>query len=208
MTYQTSEQTSMVSSELRELLEEKTGILLLIAGGLLLPNIAVRNLRGKVEFSIPELLPGWAGVVFSTSGLAVVGLAIPFVALLGLYYRFTSETPRVAVAGGALMALTPVLLVSGLLSMLVPALPDVPNLTFLSPLPYMVGVGLFGLAFFRKSGSVRFAGVPLLAFSGTWALLYATDGWVPFVELLAVSLLATGYLLYTDPTTRNDAAPA
>ncbi|MFD1514012.1 hypothetical protein [Halomarina rubra] len=194
----------MIRSEVRELLEEQTGVLLLVAGGLLVPDVAGRTLRRFVDLSVPALLPGWAGAVLS---LATVGFALAFVALLGLYYRLADDTPRVAVAGGALMVLTPVLFVSGLLSLQVGPLPDVPNLAFLSLLPYVAGVGLFGLAYLRKPGPVRFTGVPLLVFAGTWALPYAdglTGGVLPtgfpFVELLAASLLAMGYLLATDST--------
>lgn len=92
---------------------------------------------------------------------------------VGLYHRLTSKTPRLTVEGGALMALTPILFVSGLLTMLIQPLPELPNLLFLSPLPYTAGEGSYGLAFFWKDGSIRLVGIPLLVLSGTWTLLYA-----------------------------------
>ncbi|WP_345409820.1 hypothetical protein [Haladaptatus pallidirubidus] len=71
------------------------------------------------------------------------------------------------------------------------------------------------LAFFWKDGSIRFVGVPLLGFSGTWTLLYAVGlknrelpGGLPFVELLAVSLVTMGYLLYTSSNTHNNGTTA
>lgn len=203
----------MIASEMRELIEEKTGILLLIAGGLLLIQPAVDVLPKYIGFSIQEILPGW--VEFGISTGAYVGLGIPFIALLGLYHRLTSETPRLAVAGSALIALTPVLILFGVLTVLVRPLPDLLSLLWLSPLPYILGTGSFGLAFLRKNGSVRFVGVSLLAFSGTWALAYAVglkNGGLPrrflFVELLAVSLVAMGYLLYASSNTPNSGTHA
>lgn len=203
----------MIISELRDLIEEKTGILLLIAGCLLLIRTAVNLSPYYIGFSIQTILPGWVEFVISAG--AYVGLGIPFIALLGLRHRLTSETPRLAVAGGALMALTPVLFLSGLLTVLVRPLPDLLYLLLLSPLPYVVGAGSFGLAFLWKNGSVRFVGIPLLVFSGTWALTYAVglkNGGLPsrflFIELLAVSLVAMGYLLYVSSNPPNSGAPA
>lgn len=205
----------MVQLELRELLEEKAGVLLLVAGGCLSVQIAATRLPDFVGFTLRGSLPEWAGFVFTTGLLGFVGIGLPFVALSGLYYRLTSETPRLAVAGGALMALTPFLFLGGLLTVLIRPVPELPYLLWLSPLPYVVGTGSFGLAFLWKSGSVRFVGIPLLLFSGTWTLTYAVGlengelpGWLPFVELLAVSLVAMGYLLYTSSTTRNNGVPA
>ncbi|NHN58946.1 MULTISPECIES: hypothetical protein [Halorussus] len=205
----------MINVELRELLEEKTGALFLIAGGFLLSHIAVRTLPNYIALTVQERLPGWAGFIFSTGLFGLIGLAIPFVALFGLYHHLTSKTPRLAVAGGALMALTPILYLSGLLTVLIRPLPEVPYLLWLSPLPYMMGAGSFGLAFLRKNGPIRFVGIPLLVFSGTWTLMYtvalengSVPGWLPFVELLAVSLIAMGYLLYPSSTAPNDGAPA
>lgn len=205
----------MINLGLRELLEEKTGALLLIAGGLLSIHIVIRALPDFVGFTVREGLPGWAGFLSPVALLGLVGVGLPFVALFGLYHRLTSETPRLAVAGVALMALTPILFLSGLLTALIGPIPTLPSLLWFSPLPYVAGVGSFGLAFLRKSGSVRFVGIPLLAFSGTWALVYAVGlkngdlpGWVPFFELLAVSLVAMGYLLYRTSTTRDTGVPA
>lgn len=204
----------MVHLELRKLLEEKTGILLLIAGGFLLIEMMIKILPDLLGFTVREKLPGWFGLIFPSGLLGLIGLAIPFIALLGLYHRLTSETPRLAVVGGTLMALTPLLFLSGLLTMLIQPLPELPNLLWLSPLPYIVGAGSFGLAFFWKDGSIRFVGVPLLGFSGTWTLLYAVglkNGGVPeqlpFVELLAISLVAMGYLLHSSSTTHTNGSP-
>ena len=203
----------MVQLELRQLLEEKTGALLLIAGGFLSIHIGVTALPNLVGFTAPERLPGWASFVFSTGVL--VGLGLPFIALVGLYYRLSSTTPRLAVVGGALMALTPTLFVGGLLTVFIRPLPDVPALLWFSPLPYIVGAGSFGLAFLWQKDSSRFVGIPLLVFSGTWMLTYAVGlkngelpGWMPFIEVLAVSLVAMGYLLYTGPPIHNNGAPA
>ena len=147
--------------------------------------------------------------------IGLIGRAIPVIALFGLYHRLTSETPRLAAVGGTLMALTPVLFVSGLLTILIQPLPELPYLLFLSPLPYIAGAGSFGLAFFWKDGPIRFVGIPLLGFSGTWILLYAVglkngelSGGLPSTELLAVSLVTMGYLLYTNSSTHNNSAPA
>lgn len=206
---------SMIHLELRELIEEKTGVLLLIAGGFLSIEVVVRALPNFAGFTVQGAPLGWASFILSTGMIGLIGLALPFIALVGLYHRLTSETPRLAVVGGALMALTPVLFVSGLLTMLIQPLPELPNLLFLSPLPYIAGTGFFGLAFFWKDGSIRFVGVPLLGFSGTWTLLYAiglknggVPGWFPSSELLAVSLVTMGYLLYTNSTTHHNGAPA
>lgn len=200
----------MIRSELRELLEEKTGALLLIAGGFLLLQILVRTLPDFVGFTVHEGLPEWTGFVFSAGLLGLVGTAIPFVALPGLYHRLSSETPRLAVAGGALMALTPVLYLAGLLTILIRPVPKLLYLLWLSPLPYIAGTAFFGLAFFWKDGSVRFVGVPILLFSGRWTLLYAiglkngdVPEWFPSGELLAISLVTMGYLLYTTSTTHD-----
>ncbi len=113
------------------------------------------------------------------------------------------------------MALTPILYLVGLLTILIGPVPKLLYLLWLSPLPYVVGTAFFGLAFFWKDGSVRFVGVPLLLFSGRWTLLYAiglktgdVPGWFPSGELLAVSLVTMGYLLYTSSTTRDSGAPA
>ena len=205
----------MVQLELRELLEEKTGALLLIAGVFLSTQIVIRALPDFVGVTVQERLPRWVGFIFPTGLLGLIGLAIPFIALLGLYHRLTSETPRLAVVGGALMALTPLLFVSGLLTLLISSIPRLPYLLWLSPLPYIAGTGCFGLAFFWKDGSIRFVGIPLLVFSGTWTLLYAVGlkngevpGGLPFVELLAVSLVTMGYLLYTSSTTHHNGVPA
>ncbi|WP_276299297.1 hypothetical protein [Halorussus lipolyticus] len=205
----------MVRLELRELLEEKTGALLLIAGGFLLFQTMVRTLPDFVGFAVSERLPEWAGFIFSAALPDLIGLAIPFIALFGLYHRLTSETPRLAVVGVALMALTPTFFVSGLLTLLIRPLPELPYLLWLSPLPYMLGTGCFGLAFFWKNGSIRFVGIPLLVFSGTWILLYAVSlkngevpDWLPTVELLAMSLVTMGYLLSTDSATRHEGTPA
>lgn len=188
----------MIISELRELIEEKTDILLLIAGGILLVQTVVNISPDYIGFSIQKILPEWVEFAISTG--VYVGLGIPFIALLGLYHRLTSETPRLAVAGGALMALTPVLFLSGLLTVLVRPLPDLLYLLLLSPLSYILGAGAFGLAFLWKTSSIRFVGIPLLVFSGTWALAYVIgleNGRLPrgfpFVELLAVSLVAMGF---------------
>lgn len=197
----------MIQLELRELLEEKTGALLLTAGGFLLIQIVIRALQNFAGFTVQEGLPGWAGGIFSTGLLGFIGLAIPFIALVGLYHHLTPTTPRLAVAGGVLMALTPILFLIGFLTMLIQPLPELPYLLWLSPLPYILGAGSFGLAFLWKNGSIRFVGIPLLVFSGAWALIYTIGlrngeipGGVPFVELLAVSLLAMGYLLSTNST--------
>ena len=207
----------MTRSKLRELVEAETGLLLSIAGGFLAVQIAVRELPDFVGVTVGKSLPEWTGVVFSLGpfGLAGFGLGLPFVALFGLYHRLTAETPRVAVAGGALMALTPILFFGGLLSVLLPPLPDSLALLFVSPVPYVVGTALFGLAFLRRDESVSSVGIPLLVFSGTWALAYAIGlengflpGWVPFIELLAVSLVSMGYLLSPDSTTRSDSVRA
>ena len=205
----------MVQLKLRELLEEKTGVLLLIAGGSLLIQALVRNLSDFVGFTIQERLPEWAGLIPPTELIGLVGIAIPFIALLGLYHRLTSKTPRLAVLGGALMALTPILFLSGLLTILIRPLPELPYLLWLSPLPYIVGIGSFGLAFFWKDGSIRFVGIPLLVFSGTWALIYIVglkNGEIPeqlpFVELLTASLVTMGYLLSTSSVTHNNSASA
>src|SRR6056297_1651135 len=135
----------MTRSELRELLEAETGLLLSIAGGFLAVQIAVRELPDFVGVTVGESFPEWTGVVFSLGRLAIAGfgLGLPFVALFGLYHRLTAETPRVAVAGGALMALTPILFFSGLLSVLLPPLPDSLSLLFLSPLSSVVGTAFF-----------------------------------------------------------------
>lgn len=207
----------MIRSELRELLERETGLLLLIAGGVLSIQIAVRALPDFVGFTAPAGLPEWAGVVVSLGRLGLVGfgLGLPFVALFGLYDRLRSESPRLAVAGGGLMTLAPILFFSGLLSVLLPPLPDSLSLLFLSPVPYVVGTAFFGLAFLRRDASLSSVGVPLLVFSGTWLLAYALGlengelpGWLPFVELLAVSLVAMGYLLSGSSAARNDGTPA
>lgn len=205
----------MIHLELRKLLEEQTGTLLLIAGGFLLIEIVIRALPNFAGFTVQGAPLGWASFLLSTGTIGLIGRALPFVALVGLYHRLTTETPRLAAVGGTLMALTPVLFVSGLLSMLIQPLPEVPYLLFLSPLPYIVGAGSFGLAFFWKDGSIRFVGIPLLGFSGTWALLYAVGlkngelpGGLPSTELLAVSLVTMGYLLYTNSTTHDNGVPA
>ncbi|MFC6723892.1 hypothetical protein ACFQE1_05795 [Halobium palmae] len=92
---------------------------------------------------------------------------------------------------------------------------DLQYLLWLSPLPSLVGVGLFALTYLRRVGSIRFVGIPLLVFSGTWALAFAVglaDGGLPaglpFVELLAVSLIAMGSLLTVGSTTPNSRTPA
>ncbi|WP_135854164.1 hypothetical protein [Halorussus salinus] len=207
----------MIRSELRELLERETGLLLLIAGGVLSVQIAVGALPDFVGVTVRPGLPEWAGVVVSIGQFALVGfgLGLPFVALFGLYHRLRSEAPRLAVAGGALMTLAPILFFGGLLSALLAPLPDSPSLLFLGPLPYVVGTALFGLAFLRRDGSVSSVGIPVLVFSATWILAYALGlrhgelpGWMPFVELLAVSLVAMGYLLSGNSTARNDGVPA
>ena len=205
----------MITSNLRELIEEQTGPLLLVAGGFLVIQLMLNALPGLIGVSLYEQLPAWAGYLFSSGLLGLVGLAIPFVALLGLYCRLTPETPRVAVVGGALMALTPVLFVTGLLTTLVLSQPDLVVLLWLSPLPYMVGAGLFALTFLQRSGSIRLVGIPLFVFSGTWTLTYAVGlktgglpGQLPFVELLAVSVIAMGYLLTTSSTTPDSTVPA
>ena len=205
----------MIISGLRELIEEQTGPLLLIAGGLLVIQIALNALPDLIGFTLQEGLPAWAGYIFPTGMLGLVGLAMPFIALLGLYCRLTPEAPRVAAAGGALMALTPISFLGGLLTAVVLSQSELLFLLWLSPTPYMLGVGLFALTFLRKDGSIRFVGIPLLVFSGTWILTYAIGlkngglpGRLPFVELLAVSLIAMGYLLSTSSTTPNSGAPA
>lgn len=205
----------MIRFELRELLEEKTGSLLLIAGGCLIIQIVASTFPNFAGFTPPERLPEWAGFIFSAVLPGVIGRVLPFIALVGLYNRLTSETPRLATVGGALMALTPILYLTGLLSVLIRPVPRVPYLLWLSPLPYILGTAFFGLAFFWKDGPIRFAGIPLLLFSGTWTLVYAiglkngeVPGWVPSSELLAASLVAMGYLLYTSSTTHDKGAPA
>ncbi|WP_327054151.1 hypothetical protein [Halomicrococcus gelatinilyticus] len=205
----------MVQLELRELLEEKTGALLLIAGGFLSIQIGVTTFPDIVGFTAPASLPGWTSFIFSTGLLGFIGFGLPFVALAGLYYRLSSTTPRLAVVGGALMALTPILFASGLLTVFVRPLPDVPALLWFSPLPYIVGAGSFGLAFLWQKDSSRFVGIPLLVFSGTWMLTYTVGlkngqlpGWMPFIELLAVSLVAMGYLLHTSPPSHDNGALA
>ena len=204
----------MIQLELRELLEEKTGPLLLIAGGFLLTQMLVRNLPDLIGLTVRERLPGWVGFIFPSGLLGLIGLGLPFVALLGLYHRLTSKTPCLAVVGGTLMALTPLLFLSGLLTMLIQPLPELPYLLWLSPLPYLVGAGIFGLAFFWKDGSIRLVGIPLLIFSGTWTLLYTVgleNGGVPeqlpFIELLAVSLVAMGFLLHSHSTSHANGTP-
>lgn len=205
----------MVASSLRELVEERTGPLLLIAGGFLSVQVALNAIPDLVGFSLRARLPAWAGYVFSSAILGFVGIAMPFVVLLGLYWRLNSETPRVAAVGGALMALTPILFSSGALAGLVLSRPDPVVLLWLSPIPYALGVGLFALTFLRRDGSVRFVGVPLLAFSATWILTYAvglrTGGLpeqFPFIESLAISVIATGYLLSTRSASPDTRAPA
>lgn len=204
----------MIQLELRELLEEKTGILLLIAGGILLVDLAIRTLPDLVGITVQERLPEWIGFIFPSGLLGLLGLGLPFVALLGLYHHLTSKTPRLAVVGGVLMALTPILFVSGLLTLLIPSVTRLPNLLFLSPLPYIAGAWSFGLAFFWKDGGIRFVGVPLLVFSGTWTLLYAVGlenrgvpEQLPFVELLAISLVTMGYLLHKNSSDQSNGTP-
>lgn len=204
----------MIQLELRELLEEKTGILLLIAGGFLLVDLVIRTLPDLVGITVRERLPRWVGFIFPSGLLGLLGLGLPFIALLGLYHHLTSKTPRLAVVGSALMTLTPLLFVSGLLTLLVPSVPKFPYLLFLSPLPYIAGAGSFGLAFFWKDGSIRFVGVPLLVFSGTWTLLYTVGlenrgvpEQLPFVELLAISLVTMGYLLHRSSSTQSNGTP-
>ena len=206
---------SMIRLELRELLEEQTGVLLLISAGLLLIQIAVPDFPNLAGFALIERLPGWAGLASTAFSPGVIGRALPFVALFGLYHRLTSETPRLAVGGVALMALTPFLFLGGFLTALVHPTPEFRYLFWLSPLPYVAGTAFFGLAFLRKDGSVRFVGIPLLFFSGRWTLLYAVGlkngdvpGWFPSGELLALSLIAMGSLLYANSTSYGDGAVA
>ncbi|WP_128478130.1 hypothetical protein [Halorussus pelagicus] len=205
----------MIHLELRELLEEKTGVLLLIAGGLLIIQIASPAFPDFAGVMPTERLPGWVGFISSALSPGLVGRGLSFVALLGLYHRLTSETPRLAIGGVALMALTPLLFLSGLLTALVRPTPEFRYLFWLSPLPYIAGTSLFGLAFLWKDGSIRFVGIPLLLFSGTWSLLYAIGlkngdipGWFPSGELLTLSLLTMGYLLYANSTPHDDGALA
>ncbi len=202
---------SMIHLRLRELLEKKTGTLFLIAGGFLLIQIALETLLNNFGQMLQWELPGWTVFIFSPGLFGLIGLAIPFIALLGLYHRLTPETPRLAVVGGALMALTPILFLIGFLTMLIHQLPELPYLLWLSPVPYIMGAGSFGLAFLWRNDPIRFVGIPLLVFSGTWTLTFAVGlnneglpSQFPFVEILAVSLIAMGYLLYTDPTSNNN----
>lgn len=201
-----------MASKIRELLEEQTGSLLLIAGSFMMIRLLVKTLSNTLGIGVQEQLPGWVAVISPIRLFGLIGLALPFIVLTGLYYQVNSKTPRLAAVGGALMGFTPVLFLAGLLTLLVGPLPRSPYLLWLSPLPYVVGAGCFGLAFFWKDGSIRFAGIPLLIFSGTWILAYAVglysgtlQGQFPFVELLAVSLVAMGYILYTGTPTQHSA---
>lgn len=204
----------MVISELRELIEEKTGALLSVAGGCLSIQIVLNTLPNLHKFTIQGGLPAWVGIILPTGILGYIGLTMPFVVLLGLYYRLSSEAPRIAFAGGTLMALTPVLFVDGLLTALVWPDLDLQYLLWLSPLPYVVGVGLFALAFLGRVGPIRFVGIPMLVFSGTWVLTFVVGlvngglpAELPFVELLAVSLITMGLLLNVGSTTPNSRTP-
>lgn len=134
----------MIHLGLRELLEEKTGVLLLITGGFLLVDLVSRTLPDLVGVHRPQETTGMGWLYFLHRNDWPHWTSTTIHCFVGLYHRLTSKTPRLTVEGGALMALTPILFVSGLLTMLIQPLPELPNLLFLSPLPYTAGKGLTG----------------------------------------------------------------
>lgn len=144
-----------------------------------------------------------------------IGLILSYIGLLGLYPLLVDPAPRLSRAGLGLVLIPVVLLVVLTVGLLVSSGPpfseSVGEVLFTAIFAgFTLGVVLLGGAIVRTQIPSRAVGISLLGYAAGWVVLlgasiingFPISDSITFVAdvLLAVSLLATGYLLYVGST--------
>lgn len=180
-----------------------------VAGLLMLVATINEGLLWATEMETPELLQ-FAGFV---------GMILSYVGLVGLYPRLGGRRSRLAQAGIGLLFVPVAVVVIDLISVALGYGPPfgVTLATAAFGL-FALGVALFGVISIRSDVYSSAVGVFLLVYTVAWFVLIGGGqlyGFPPSGEvvvtasgLMAVALLAVGYLLRTEtePTTRAEPA--
>lgn len=173
-----------------------------LAGGVL---VLIQTIGDVLTLTMDMDLEALAFVVF-------LGLILSYIGLLGLYPRVADQAPRLSRAG-LMLVLVPVLLLIVLTVALLassgpPFSESVGAALFMAIfVGFAVGVVLFGVAILQTGTPSRAVGISLLGFAAGWFVLlgasiiygFPISEWLTFLSdgIMAISLLATGFLLYT-----------
>lgn len=198
-------------------LEQRSGVVFLGAGGLMLVTIVLGTLDMMVTTSLEEP----AGIA------AIAGIVFSIVGLLGLYPRLADAAPRQARVGLLLLILPAIYLIAALV-WTIPTifLPEWPALTALLPgdavglifILFAGGITIFGVVGLRTAVPSRTVGGFLLVLAAAWFIVLGAEivyepipDWVvpTMIVLMTVSLLSIGYLLQieTGVTDRTESPP-
>lgn len=198
-----------ISTALGDSVEQRSGTVLLAAGGVWLIDSAlyVLDLFGGV--SIP-------GAVNGT--LILTAFLLTQVGVLGLYTPLADETPRLAVTGVLFVGISGLVTVVTLAWVLSAALlnqsmPPGGTLAVIV-IGSLLALSLFGVASLRADVPSRACGVFLLTLAAAWSvwvitgLLIATPEWtaIAFGVAFSVVTAATGYVRHTGIPPINEKA--
>lgn len=147
-----------------------------------------------------------------------LGLILSYIGLLGLYPRVADRAPYLSRGGLALVLVPVILLVVLSVGLAVSSGPpfseSVGEVLFTSIfVGFALGIVLFGVAVFQTRTPSRAVGIALFGFAAGWFILlgasvvygFPISDRLTFISdgILAISLLATGWLLYTGVTPSN-----
>lgn len=179
-----------------------------LVGGILVTSQAVGD---AVTLTMDVQLEALAFAVF-------LGLILSYVGLLGLYPTVAERAPRLSLAGLVLVLVPVLLLVVLSVGLLVSSGPPFSESTGAAIFTtifggFTLGVVLIAVAVVRTGTPSRAVGGALLGFAVGWSILlgaslvygFPISDRLTFLSdaIMAVSLLATGILLYTGGSTRE-----
>lgn len=151
-----------------------------------------------------------------------LGFILSYLGLLGLYPRLVDRTPQLARAGLVLVllpVLALILLMGAILASSGPPFSEETGRALFMGIfvGFALGITALGVASFRTQIPSRAVGLFLLVWAAGWYILLGTSliygfpisEWVTFVTdaIMAVSLLAIGYLHHTGITPLKPAGP-
>lgn len=181
---------------------ERWSAKMFLGGGVLL---LIQSIGDVLSLTMDMSLEALAFVTF-------FGLILSYVGLLGLYPRLSDHAPYLS-RGGLVLVLIPVILLIILsvglaVSSGPPFSPSVGVVLFTSIfVGFAVGIVLFGIAVYQTATPSRAVGIALLGFAAGWFILlgasviygFPISDRLTFISdsVLAISLLATGWLLST-----------
>lgn len=141
-----------------------------------------------------------------------LGLILSYIGLLGLYPRLTERAPYLSRIGLVLVLVPVLLLITLTVALAVSSGPPfseaVADVLFTSIfVGFALGIVLFGVAVIQTDTPSQAVGIALLGFAGGWFILlgasvvygFPISDRLTFISdaILAISLLATGWLLRT-----------